>query len=62
MAAECVGDMKGARRLKKLEDTRLNIQENILIALDKISLIDEEIKQLTKELNGWSQESGIGWH
>jgi hypothetical protein len=52
MTTECIGDMKGARRLKKLEDTRLNIQENILIALDKISLIDEEIKQLTKELKG----------
>jgi hypothetical protein len=49
MAAECVGDMKGRARARKLEDTRLNLQEQILEKLENISLIEYELEQIRQE-------------
>lgn len=46
MAAECVGDCQGSKRIRKLEDSRLNLQEQILERLEKISIIDHELEQI----------------
>jgi hypothetical protein len=41
-----LADAKGERRLRKLEDTRLNIWLGILQALDKVACIECEIAEL----------------
>ena len=46
------------KKLKKLADTRLNIEENILAALDKIQCIEHEQDEIIKSLN---DESGVVW-
>lgn len=47
-----LADAKGERRIRKLEDTRLNIWVNILAAMDKVSCIDHEIAVLKGRRDG----------
>ena len=42
-----LADSSGPKRLKKLEDSRLNLQCQILEMLDQIECIDHEIQQIT---------------
>ncbi|MDD1695070.1 MAG: hypothetical protein LUQ71_10135 [Methanoregula sp.] len=43
-----LADTTGSRRLRKLQDRRLVMYEHILEDLDKLSIIEHEIKQLKK--------------
>ncbi|GEM_PF-6361121 len=54
-----LADLAGERRIRKLEDTRLNIQENILAALDKIACIDHEIIDEKKKIGLIDTLTGI---
>ena len=44
-----LADTRGLKRVRKLEDTRLNIWLAILAAMDKVACIDHEIEELRKE-------------
>lgn len=41
-----LADTRGMKRVRKLEDTRLNIWIAILAAMDKVACIDHEIEDL----------------
>jgi hypothetical protein len=41
-----LADSRGMKRVRKLEDTRLNIWMAILAAMDKVVCIDHEIENL----------------
>lgn len=45
-----LSDAKGERRIRKLEDTRLNIWIAIIAAMDRVTCIEHEIEVLHLEL------------
>jgi hypothetical protein len=46
------------KKLKKLADARLNLEENILQMLDKIQCIEYEQDEIIKNLNA---DAGVVW-
>jgi len=54
MTANChpgvtLGDAKGAKRIRKLEDSVLNLQMQVLEKLDCIAVMESEIAELKKD-------------
>jgi hypothetical protein len=47
-----LADSTGARRIRKLEDARLDIQIRILQDLDKVNCIEHEIETISTQMRG----------
>jgi len=62
MSPMCDPTMAGVKdpfkKLKKLSDTRLNLEENILQMLDKIQCIEHDQDEIIKGLNA---DAGVVW-
>jgi hypothetical protein len=62
MSELCDPTMAGVKypfkKLKKLADTRLNLEENILQMLDKIQCIEHDQDEIIKNLNA---DAGVVW-
>ena len=62
MSPMCDPTMAGVKdpfkKLKKLADTRLNLEENILQMLDKIQCIEHDQDEIIKSLNA---DAGVVW-
>ena len=52
MTAECIGDAKGERRIRKLQDSVLNLQMQVLEKLDCIAVMEHEIKVMREISEG----------
>ena len=46
LPAGCTNNLTGAKRLRRLEDTRLNLQMAVLTMLDQIGIIEDEIQEM----------------
>jgi hypothetical protein len=46
-----LSDAKGAKRIRKLEDSRLNLQMQVLEKLDCIAVMESEIKVMRESGN-----------
>ena len=43
-----LSDAKGAKRIRKLEDSVLNLQMQVLVKLDCIAVMENEIEEIRK--------------
>ena len=50
MTAECIGDAKGERRIRKLRDRVKHIDEQIAELQDKKEIMISEIRELRKKV------------